>query len=997
MGYRRTIDQVVETLKAAKASGRGGILLSGSGCSVKGGIPDAAGFCAIIQKNFPKAYGRAQKKDYHNLIAALTPGEQATLVDTYIQNAKINWAHIATALLMREGYIDRVLTTNFDFLALRACALIGYMPKILDCAAARLNPGIPIPEKALIYLHGQRLGAVALHTEQGRKELHDSLAPLFMDTGQGGSPWVVAGYGGTNDPVFGLLGKIESFENGLYWVGYKNIEPIRPLREGLLDENKKAFFVDGPECDSFLMALAQKLEIGLPEFIQRPYAYLDQMIQPVAPFPLAGQNDEIDLTRALREEIRYAIEQVEDPKGAALEKENPAGRMKREQNVAVMAAQRHFINGDLEKVLTYRKQFEQFSSLALGEVLFWAYVAQGNALMKRIKEAGGENSTALLEQAAEKYKAAREIRPDKVQALLQWGVMLAEQAKREKGPAAEKIFAQAGETFQTILQSNSSSYEAYQAWGTTLYERGLLSNGAQAKTLFAQAIEAFKAALAIRKDLPDVRFTCGKALVFQSRWEQDVDADRLLIQAMTQFKETLEMEPEHYQALTSWGKTLAHKAKNKTDEEADTLWIEAIDKYKAALEIKPEHQEALTGLGTVLWKRGTIWDNEGSDSFYTQAMEKFQASLAQNPEQPEAIYGLGNVLTQLAIRKTADQATRFFSQAIDRYRAAFALQPHNCDILNSWGNALLAYSGNMDDAKAEGMISQAIAKYRAALAIQPDNFEALNFWGDAILALVKIRKDQEHSLLTQAMEKYRAALNIQPQFTQALKNWGTVLFHLAEKMDSPDADRLYAQAEEKYQAALNLQPSFPEVFMNLGLILSKKAGRQKDDQSDQLYKQAGENFQKALEFNPEYTDAFLQWGIALMEQARTKRGINTHTLLVNAKKKFQSAEKLRPGSGSYYLARLMALLANESGCREWLEKCGKLDFLPDRKTVLGEPDFMTVRDSKWFKKLVPEDADGDAPVEEETADASAEEPAAQKDKKEGPAKEGDGIKEAAQT
>lgn len=52
----------------------------------------------------------------------LALSERRDLIARYVDTAKINWAHICIAQLMKYGYVDRVLTTNFDSLIVRACA-----------------------------------------------------------------------------------------------------------------------------------------------------------------------------------------------------------------------------------------------------------------------------------------------------------------------------------------------------------------------------------------------------------------------------------------------------------------------------------------------------------------------------------------------------------------------------------------------------------------------------------------------------------------------------------------------------------------------------------------------------------------------------------------------------------------------------------------------------------------------------------------------------------
>src|SRR5262249_45245367 len=141
-------------------------LLLGAGASVKAGIPTAAGFVKIIRRHFPNAYQWAPKKTYASCMSELAAGERRGLIGDYVDRAKLNWAHIAIAQLMKSGYIDRVLTTNFDLLVIRACALLGEFPAIYDFAASQVFRAEYVPEKAIFYLHGQRTGFVLIHTDR---------------------------------------------------------------------------------------------------------------------------------------------------------------------------------------------------------------------------------------------------------------------------------------------------------------------------------------------------------------------------------------------------------------------------------------------------------------------------------------------------------------------------------------------------------------------------------------------------------------------------------------------------------------------------------------------------------------------------------------------------------------------------------------------------------------------------------------------------------------
>src|SRR5262249_48121512 len=137
----RDIEDIVETLKKARDRHKACTLLIGAGCSVKARIPLAPEFVDIIQREYPHKYSRVKEKTYPNCMAELSMGERRDLISKYIDNAKINWAHIGIAQLIRRDFVDRVLTVNFDPLLQRACAMVGVFPAVYDFAASQyFNP-----------------------------------------------------------------------------------------------------------------------------------------------------------------------------------------------------------------------------------------------------------------------------------------------------------------------------------------------------------------------------------------------------------------------------------------------------------------------------------------------------------------------------------------------------------------------------------------------------------------------------------------------------------------------------------------------------------------------------------------------------------------------------------------------------------------------------------------------------------------------------------------
>jgi len=189
----RKIDDVVETLRNAKSSGRRCSVLIGSGCSVSAGIPIASGFVKRIKEKYPGEYRRAEKKTYPCCMSELAPGERQELIAEYVDKAKLNWAHIALAQLMKSDYVDRILTTNFDPLVVKACALVGDFPAVYDLAASQYFKPSCIPPQSVFYLHGQHTGFVMLNTKDECANHSERLRPVFEDAGHR-HVWLVVGY-----------------------------------------------------------------------------------------------------------------------------------------------------------------------------------------------------------------------------------------------------------------------------------------------------------------------------------------------------------------------------------------------------------------------------------------------------------------------------------------------------------------------------------------------------------------------------------------------------------------------------------------------------------------------------------------------------------------------------------------------------------------------------------------------------------------------------------
>ena len=464
-----SIEKIVDGLKTKTSERRGCILLTGAGCSVSAGIPDAANWVELIKTGFPKTFSNTQAKGYHSLVQALTPDERAQNFSETLENARVNWAHIAMAQLMKEGFVDRIMTTNFDSLAEKACALLGQFPAVYDGPSSHFQENNFFRKGSITHLHGQYPGAVELSTEKGFQALLQSLGPSFKEDDLKEYLWIVVGFGGDKDPVFELLNKADRFKHGLYWIGHEDAPPS-PHVEDLLSKNKGVVYVQGYDADAFFVALTKALEIFPPEFISKPFSHLNRQLKSLTPFPIPGQSDVIDITRTIRGEMENSIRQFEQAKNSKDAEKATVSKERRDEISAVLSAQGHLLAGQPDRVLAYQKQYDQAPSPALAELLYWASVIKGDDLLQKFSSMeNNEKASSLLSQAAKKYEMACEIYPDNSRAFFQWGSVLMTMAKQTNGASQEKLFYQAGEKFLKVVELDPKSYKAWHSLGVHLF------------------------------------------------------------------------------------------------------------------------------------------------------------------------------------------------------------------------------------------------------------------------------------------------------------------------------------------------------------------------------------------------------------------------------------------------------------------------------------------------------------------------------------------------
>ncbi|MGV7220861.1 MAG: hypothetical protein ACQ9MH_04995 [Nitrospinales bacterium] len=959
MSTRCSTSDIADKLVKARKDKKGVTLILGKECSELAGIPTSEEYVAAIKEKFPQAYEKTENKDLSSCVSQLNQEEKSELFRKCVDSKPVNWTHICVALLLKNGFADRVLTVNADPLLRKACSLIGEFPPVFDCALEQIKDPNHIPQKSIINLYGQEIGM-----QPG------SLDGAFNDTGNG--PWIVAGHNGQKDLVHDQLKKAVKFDEGLHWVFSNGAENKKSVVDDILTKEKNGFHVSELNTDSFFIALTQKLKIFPPEIILHPFTHLGKLLNGLAAFPIPGQKEGFAITDLLLLQTQSSIEQFEEVEAGAEDfgaNQDTSLLDDEDHLAAILEARNGLLMGDTAKILKHAKQYEETPSLQLGNLLHWAYITKGNPILNKALSQPKEEALALLEQAGEYFQAALGIHADDQEVLIKYGKIITEQAKLTTGEEAEKLFALAAEKFNGILELNPNQHEASYNLGLALIEQANARSDDSSDELYAKAISGFENAVKGNPNHFDSYYGWGFALSAQARKKKGAEALRLFGQAAEKYQAALKIKPSSYEALLQMGNALMVFSKGKKKEEADRVLAMAEDKFQSAIKIRPDSHDAFIGMGEALHKRGIKGPADKMEEFLNKAIDNFKTALTLKPNFPRVNYNWGLSLSYLAEGKKGEDAEATYSLAAEKFQIAMKINPSNFEALTRWGNVIYQLSWFKSGKEAEDLLTQATEKYGAALKINPNHPEAFTSWGNVFLRLAQLSQGSSaEAFLTKAIEKYKLALNIKPESIKALSNWGNALFESAQLKSGAEAESLYAQAEEKFQGALKIQPKDFMALSNWGYILYKRGLGEPSGKGDPYFIKAQKCFTSALEIKPDYPDALKGMGESLIEQARSQKGINVHPLLAEAKAKLTKAEELQPGISTFNMALIMAMLANESECKSWLEKCLENGTLPNGETLMNDSRLANMRESKWFKVLAapPVKSTDEANKEQET-------------------------------
>ena len=642
-----TIEEIVENLEINRGNECKTAVLLGAGMSVTAGIPTAKGIMKDIEKNMPTTVSNCRNKTYQNYMQLLSPSQRKGLIARYTDNAKINLAHLYLGTLIKENYIDRVLTTNFDNLVIRSLALFNIFPATYDLAVSQTFIPEETAQLSLFYLHGQRNGYKILNTESELKESGEleHYKEIFLDTAKQRS-WIVIGYSGENDPIFKRLAEINIFRNKLFWVGYKEEEPKEHILQSILTpEEKYGYYLKGYNADDFFLNLVRKLKLPEPQILSTPFSHLKEEIENIGKFlvneialsqnGLIKQNI-IDPTTTVKKWTNIAIEGFEkgrgfqDLKGAQKETINREKIIHQSQNIK-LNYRFDIIDSQFISEIKSSKSKKAINNI-VHSLSDW-----GLQLAKIARTKEGKDADNLNDESIKKLKIALEIKPDDYEVINNLGSIYAEIAKKKKCSEV-RDFKTAFDCFNKSLLIKPNYYKALYNWGTVLIYIAAQKKESKGKiNLLTQAISKFELIPKIRQKDPKILNNYTIVLLELARLKDAKEKEKLVKQAITKSKALhLIKKCKSDKALLTWGIGLLEFSIIRETNEKEKLIKKAIDKIKKSININNSNPDAINNLGIALLGLAKIKKGRRKERLLRRAIDKF--SLIKNNLPEKAYY-----------------------------------------------------------------------------------------------------------------------------------------------------------------------------------------------------------------------------------------------------------------------------------------------------------------------------------------------------------------------
>ena len=747
----KTIKHLTYRINSIKPGEPKPIVLLGAGCSVSAGIPLASKIVKDVSESHKEnpdvelCLSKNQKPSYRDLMECLNPNERRDLFQNYVKNAKINVSHIYLAYLMAKGYVDYILTVNFDDLAQRALALYNVFPPTYDLSILKELTTTTLETRSITYLHGRYDGLWQLNTkEEMEKVIKNNIAKDIFNKITNNRLWIVIGYSG-DDFIFDELIKLGRFNNGLFWVSYKDHEPSKNVQDKLLNEpDTESFWIKGYDSDSFFLKLNSELKLDQPRIFDTPFSFLADLQNNITDI---NSNDED--YKSVKGRLEASKKMVEDAINR-YEKQPDDTKEMSDEDIEFTKLEKSLINclinedyDDLSRLEDLVNQKEAYSELR--SIVASIYYNWGTGLAKLADTRFREDAKSLYDQAFSKFQKTVKIKPDFYNAYYNWGVALSNIAEKELNIEKESLYQQSFEKFGKVIELKPDKYEAYYNWGNHLAKLSDIKSGEEAELLLHQAFEKYQKSVEIKHDYHEAYYNWGTYLSKLADIKSGKESESLYYQGFEKFQKSTIIKPNKYEAFTNWGIALSNLARKKSSKEASILYHQALEKYQKSVEIKPNFHETYYNWGTTLGKFAKTKSGIEQESLYQQAFEKYQKAVEIKPDQHEAYYNWGTTLGELAEIKSGIEQESLYLQAFEKYQKAAEIKPDQHEAYCNWGNDLLKLAKIKSGAEQESLYQQAFEKLNKAVELGESSYNL------ACLHAKRNNKDDAFRLLRECL------------------------------------------------------------------------------------------------------------------------------------------------------------------------------------------------------------------------------------------------------
>ena len=730
------------------------ILFLGAGVSKSAGIPLASEIMDQLEKDdhykilIEEKYA---KRSYAAYMDALTTADRRRFFKKYIEISNINTSHLYAAQLIAEGYVDCVVTTNFDNLMLKSLTLLNINPSVYDLTIARDNITSNFEFPAVIYMHGQNSGFWQLNTDYELElpvnAIRNAITKISTDRA-----WVVIGYSG-NDPVLKQLASIDNFSEGLFWVGYKNEDPDDIVRKSLLDiKLKGSNIIKGFNSDDFFRQLKNELGMDEPRIIKKPFTQLLNAIEKIQPVII--DDKKVDLCTETRKWIEQAIKGFEEKEGFENKPEISKGRI--EEDELIRKVKEIYNSANYSGIANYEDDIKKSTNSELIKNYSYIYWDWGWSLGNAAAEKTGQEKEKLLLDSVEKTKKAIEIMPNET-LYDNWGWVLGEIAQLKTDNEKEKLFGESIEKCKKAIELNPNFEKSLYRWGWTLGQ-----------------IAATK---------------------------PEVEKEKLLRESIEKINSAIQINPEYVLAYDNWGWALGEIALLKTSDEKEKLLWESIDKRKKAIEIDPDYGPSYENWGWALGEIASLKTGDEMENLFREGIDKISKAIEIKPA--DFLYdNLGWMLGEIATLKTGNEKEKLLLECIEKCQKAIGINPQFDKSHFRWGWALGEIAQLKTGNEKEKLLFESIAKYEKVIEINPDYELAYNNWGWMLSEIAKLKKGAEQEkFFLESFEKYKKAIELIPANKLAYENWGLTLKEFAQLKTGDEKDRLLKESEEKFAKA----------------------------------------------------------------------------------------------------------------------------------------------------------------------------------------------------